>query len=165
MPGWLRRRYPGVLVTALSAGVVIAVAVVALVALGHRAGTGTGGGRHVSPLAALEAKLAVLRRPQTAADRTFPAVLAAGPARRNLARRLAPELTRLATTVTVPGTGRVRVYVTVIARLLPRGSAAVAAVAVDVHGQIVGGARPLYAGDLASPAENMPVDPALPAPK
>jgi hypothetical protein len=81
------------LLAAGSAAVVVAVVVIALAAHGGSGGTtaASGGGPGAS---ALVAKLAVLRRPQTAADRTVPKIFVAPPA----PGRRVPSLTRLVAT-------------------------------------------------------------------
>ncbi len=105
-PG-LRLHLPGAgnVIVALASLAAVALAVGALLLAGH-------GGSRPAPAApvpagarALVAKLAVLRRPQTAADRTLPAGMH-NPS-------LIGSLTRLAVTIPDPAGGEVRVFVTV----------------------------------------------------
>jgi hypothetical protein len=121
----------GGLTLALGVGVALAVVAIGLVALRHRpaAPAGSDGSTLGSGVAALEAKLAVLRRPQTGAEAAY-------------ARRFPPrgavigKLVRL--TAKVPtATGAVRVYVLVVRR--SRTGVGAVATAVDRHGQTQGG--------------------------
>jgi hypothetical protein len=98
---WPRVGVGGVL-SALGAIVAIAVAALALVLAGHSRPQSQPGAFDNAPAAAqkLVSTLAVLRRPQTAADRTLPASVArtlASPA--GGGRTIVPELTRLVATV------------------------------------------------------------------
>ncbi len=97
---WSRVR-PHRLVPVLASAGALAVGVVALVSLHHRAAA-PGASGSPSGISALEAKLAVLRRPATAADR-FP---------NRKPGRFAVKTSRLATTVNTP-TARLRIYVIV----------------------------------------------------
>ena len=99
------RLRPGAFAVALGVACTLAVAIVFLVALGHRSHSSSPAAGPPS-LRALEAKLAVLRRPQTAADRSVPP-LSGQP------RLWIKSLTRLATTIDTSAFGRVRVYVAV----------------------------------------------------
>jgi hypothetical protein len=79
-----RRRVPrlslGGFATALAAGAAVAVALVAIVLAGHhRNAAQTTGARNTLRARQLISKLAVLRRPQTAADQAIPAHLNQGP--------------------------------------------------------------------------------------
>jgi hypothetical protein len=96
----------GGLAVALGAAVAMLVVVGALVLVGHRnhepqPAAGVPAGTH-----SLLSELAVLRRPQTPADRRAPASVTRGPG-------VVHELTRLATTVKVPRAGEIRAYVVV----------------------------------------------------
>ena len=103
----------GTLVLAGGTAVALLVAVVAVIGL-------SGGTRTVavstarpgsSSVRALEDRLAVLRRSQTAADRTYPASLRTRPHTQVL--RFVPGLARLAAVVDTPLVARVRVFVIV----------------------------------------------------
>jgi len=129
------------LATAVGIGVALAVVTVAVLGLRHRAPAPTSSGPPAtgSGVAALKASFAILRRPQTAAERAY-------------ARRFPPrgaviaKLTRLATTV-----GQLRVYVLVVR--MPRGKAPfLFAVAVDRHGQTQGGSGPVTSSTLTPSA-------------
>jgi hypothetical protein len=160
---WRRLARPrsgrGALVIALSTVCVLAVAAIALIALRQRAPSGTTATPASPSLAALEAKLAVLRRPQTAADRTYPSRLFGG-ARTARKVGVIPSLTRLAGIFNVAPVGPVRVYVFV--RQLPPspgprypapltvGTYVVSAFAVGVHGAIESAATPVTAATLDS---------------
>ena len=144
----------GGLVLALGVGCAIAVVVVALVALKHRPPSRPASSAG-SSIAALEAKLAVLRRPQTRADRTYPAPVHTRPGART-PFGVIPKLTRLAATVSTPATGPLRVYLLV--RPIPKGrtSAAGGTYGVNVgvvsaHGEIQGGSQFVTAKTLATP--------------
>ena len=105
-PRWHRAvRLPrvrlGHLAMALGVGCTLAVAAVALLAFRHHPVPRPAGRGAPSSLSALEAKLAILRRPQTPADRGVKALP-------GIAR-----LTRLAATVDTTTAGRVRVWVVV----------------------------------------------------
>jgi hypothetical protein len=120
--GWLRwfpRRSAGVLTIVVSTGCTAAVALVALLSLGgqHASVRPTHAGR--SSVASLKTRLAVLRRPQTAADRAYVPVQLAQQVKGPVA--LVSSLTRLAATIQTPTVGRVEVLV--IVRRLPSGSA------------------------------------------
>lgn len=109
-PGSKARHHSGTLTLALGAVGALAVAIVALFALGHRAPTASTS-QVPSGARALIARLAVLRRPQTPADRSYPSIAV----RQNRLERTQPiaSLTRLAATVTAPGVGPMRVYLIV----------------------------------------------------
>ena len=152
---WRRWLRADGLTVAVSVTCTVLVAAAALLAFGHRTGPGSHpGGR--STVVALEAKLAVLRRPQTAADRTYPGFQHAFPP-----RGLGPDtqrLTRLAATISTPTAGTVRVFVLVGPLSLgPRtGSSSsqsevVNAFAIDAHGKLRGHAGPLTARTLETP--------------
>ena len=97
---WLPRVRLGHLAMALGVGCTLAVAAVALLALRHPVPRPAGPAAP-SSLGAIEAKLAILRRPQTAADRGVKSLP-------GIAR-----LTRLAATVDTTTAGRLRVWVVV----------------------------------------------------
>lgn len=123
----MRFAWRGGMAMALGVGVALAVVAVGVLALRHRApapaSTGPPAG---SGLAALEAKLAVLRRPQTSGERAY--------AKRFPAHGVViARLVRLATTV-----GQLRVYV-LVARMPNRAAPFVVARAVDREGQWQGG--------------------------
>ena len=158
--GRMSGRFAGVgfggLVLTLGVGCAIAVIVVALVALKHRPPSRPASSAG-SSIPALEAKLAVLRRPQTRADRTYPAPVHTRPEART-PFGVIPKLTRLAATFSTPATGPLRVYL--IVRRIPQGptsggSAAVTygvnAGVVSAHGQIQGGSQFVTAKTLATP--------------
>jgi hypothetical protein len=147
---------------------VVAVVTVGALSLSHRTPNLRSGGPAASGSAALVKRLAVLRRAQTPADRTYPPYLA----QRGRSGRagVIMKLTRLAATVSTPTVGQVRVYVTV--RRLPArriyspartGADAVSAVAVAGHG--ANGSGPITAtmldmpnavgGGLASPGAGL----------
>ena len=140
----------GGLVLALSVASVVAVVAVALVALRHRAPVASEAGAR-NGLSALESKLAVLRRSQTAADRTYLAFTG----RRGTvgSRGVIAGLSRLATTITTPAGGRVRAYLLV--RNLPgqsparRGPDYVSVVAFDPRGQLQGAVSTAVGAALA----------------
>lgn len=140
-----RRRRGGAVAVALGVACTVAVVVVGVVALGHRAPASQGSTG--SGLAGLEAKLSILRRPQTPADRTYARYSGVGGA-------VIAKLARLATTVDT-AEGRARVYLVV--RQLPLRPAEAAAklrsqfataVAVDEHGQVEGETGPVTATTL-----------------
>jgi hypothetical protein len=111
MSRWRVRR--DALVPALGALVAVAVAVVALTSLTHRSGGGGGAaGRVPAAARGLVARLSVLRRPQTAADR-LPAWAAAQALDYPGHGRLEPGLSRLVASVATPRYGVVRVYLVV----------------------------------------------------
>lgn len=138
-PRWLRSKMTAPVGLALSSAVAVAVVVVAVLAVGHRP-AGTPATSTPSSLAALQRRLAVLRRPQTAADHGYP-----GNATRQNGRilRLVKPLTRLAAVVDTPTAGQLRVYLIVrrlqpgapVAPQLRPGSYAVDAVAVGPRGE------------------------------
>lgn len=100
-----RRLTPGAVMVTLGAAVAVVVALVALVAGGHRSQTVSSAGVP-SGARQLVAELAVLRRPQTAADRSLPARLV------NAAPAIIPSLTRLVATEDL-GKQHTRVYLVV----------------------------------------------------
>lgn len=102
------------LIAVFGALVAVAVAAVAVIALGHRSTTPSP--TSVPPSARqLVSMLAILRRPQTAADRALP-VRAVAPT----GWSLVPRLTRLAVTVPAGRSGPGRVYVVVFVPLGPQ---------------------------------------------
>jgi hypothetical protein len=104
---WLPRWSAGAVTVALSTGCTIAVALVALLALGGHHAAVKSPGAALSSVASLKTKLAVLRRPQTAAERAYRTI---GPARPGKGpAELIVSLTRLATTIQTPTVGRVDV--------------------------------------------------------
>jgi hypothetical protein len=141
---WRPRLHRGGVAVALGTGVALAVFAVAVLGLRHRTpGPAGSGGSTGSGVAALEAKLAVLRRPRTAAERAY-------------ARKFRPgspviaKLTRLATTVGTPN-GPVRVYLLVVR--MPRTAAPfLAAAAVDRQGETQGGTPQVTASTLSPSA-------------
>jgi hypothetical protein len=155
--GWFWGVGSGGLVVALGVCCAIAVAVVALVALKHRPPSRPASSAG-SSIAALEAKLAVLRRPQTPADRTYPAHVHTRPGAR-AQFGVIPKLTRLAAAVSSPATGSLRVYLVV--RSIPQrptstgpgaaGTYGVNAGVVSAHGEIQGGSGVVTANTLATP--------------
>ena len=123
----------------LGTGVALAVVAVAVLGLRHRAPAPSSSPPSATPgVAALKAKLAVLRRPQTAADRTYPGLAARGG--RN---PVIGNLTRLAATV-----GSARVYVLVIK---PQGKTPPFAVAsvVDKDGRFETTSAPVIGARFA----------------
>jgi len=134
----------------------IAVAVVAVVALSHHApAKPQAAGAAGSGLAKLEAKLAVLRRPQMPADEGYTRYATPRGGAFSLVGVVA-RLSRLATTITVPTAGRVRVYILVrqrLARTAPPALRAglITAVAIDRHG-VVQGVAATAGGVLAANA-------------
>lgn len=108
-----RLRLPnlGSVVTALASVSAVVVAVVAIATLGHSRSSPRRGARGPVTLAALEARLAVLRRPQTSADR-LPHDLARAAARSGHAVIIS-RLTRLAVVLDTGPRREVRVYVIV----------------------------------------------------
>jgi hypothetical protein len=155
--GWFGGVGFGGFVVALGVGCAIAVAVVALVALKHRPPSRPASSAG-SSIAALEAKLAVLRRPQTPADRTYPAPVHTRPGART-PFGVIPKLTRLAANVSTPTTGPLRVYL--IVRPIPKGPTSAGSAAagtygvnagvVSAHGEIQGGSQLVTATTLATP--------------
>lgn len=129
-----RRRWGGTVAVAVGIACTLVVVVVAVAAVGGREpavpGRSTGGG-----VAALEAKLAVLRRPQTAADRTYSRYIRASGS-------VIAKLARLATTVDTAG-GRARVYL-----LVRQRSRFAGLIAVDPDGQVAGETGPVTAATL-----------------
>src|SRR5690242_21429288 len=92
----------GGLTLALGVGVALAVVAVAVLALRHRAPSPASSSPPTRGVAALEGKLAVLRRPQTAAEAAY--------GKRFYRHSLVvPKLIRLATTI-----GQVRIYLLVV---------------------------------------------------
>jgi len=130
-----RRAGGGGLAVALGATCAVAVVVVAVVALGHRGAPALSNQASGSSLAALEAKLAILRRPQTPGDRTYSRYIRAPGS-------LIAKLARLATTVDTAG-GRTRVYL-----LVRQRSRFASLVAVDPDGQVEGETGPVTAATL-----------------
>jgi hypothetical protein len=127
----------------LGVGVALAVVAVGLVALRHRAPAPASSGPPAgSGVAALEAKLAILRRPQTPGEAAYA---------RRFSRRGAAvkKLTRIVT-VEAGGTP-VHIYV-LVARLPRRPSPFVTATAVDRNGQPEGGSGPVTASTLTPAA-------------
>ena len=106
----------GTLVLAGGTIVALLVALAVVIGLGHGARTSQAASRGTkgasSSVRALEHRLAVLRRTQTAADRTYPALLRSDRPRAE-ALRFEPRLARLAAVVDTPTVGRVRVFVIV----------------------------------------------------
>jgi len=158
---WLSRVPAGGVAVALSTLCTVAVAAVALVALGHRAPRAPlspAGRAPVSSVRTLEAVLGVLRRPQTAADRSYP--VHPSPRGRQGPPEVIPKLTRLAATITTPTAGQMRVFV--IVRKLPTGrmlaspekpgADVVSAVAVAADGELQNGSGALTAATLDSPS-------------
>ena len=116
----------GGLAVAFGAAVTVLVAVVAVLVVGHH--TPASGSRGDVPVGArslgsLVSELAILRRPQTIADRDAPAPVTSGP-------EVVHNLTRLAATVSAPGAEAVRVYLVV--RMLGANSSASGA----AHGSV-----------------------------
>jgi hypothetical protein len=129
----------GGVVGALGAAVAVLVAVVALAALSHHRPPAAGRAGVPPGARQLVAELAVLRRPQTAADRSLPARFV-----REFERMfgiMVPGLTRLVATGDLHGAGGYRIYLVVSARPPCRltgstanGSDGVSLVTVDSRG-------------------------------
>lgn len=129
----------GGLSVALGIGVALAVVAVAVLALRHRApAPQQPAPPTASGLAALEAKFAVLRRPQTVAEAAY--------ARRFPGSSVIRKLTRLATTVPTAA-GPVRVYLLVF-RLPHARAPFLVAGAIDSRGQPQGGSGEVTASAL-----------------
>jgi hypothetical protein len=94
---------PGGVVAVLVSAAVVAVVVVAFASVGHRrsgaGGTSTVPASTPAGARALVARMAVLRRPQTAADRLPESVTAQFPGALGVDWRIIPSLTRLAATI------------------------------------------------------------------
>ena len=107
--GAVRRLPFGGLAVAFGAAVTVLVAVVAVLVVGHHTPASESGGdvpAGARSLGSLVSELAILRRPQTIADRHAPASVTSGP-------EVVHNLTRLAATVSAPGAEAVRVYLVV----------------------------------------------------
>jgi hypothetical protein len=116
--GAVRRLPFGGLAVVFGAAVTVLVAVVAVLVVGRHSPTGRSGGDvpvGARSLGSLVSELAILRRPQTLADRHAPASVTSG-------REVVHNLTRLAATVSAPGAEAVRVYL-VVRMLGANGSA------------------------------------------
>jgi len=114
--GAVRRLPFGGLAVAFGAAVTALVAMVAVLVVGHHTPASESGGdvpARARSLGSLVSELAILRRPQTIADRRAPASVTSGP-------EVVHNLTRLAATVSAPGAETVRVYLVV--RMLLGGS-------------------------------------------
>jgi hypothetical protein len=142
------RFVPGLVI--VSSVLVVCAVTIGALTLGHSAAPR--GASATQGVAALLKRLAVLRRPQTAADRSYPYRAPAVQARAGV---IARNLTRLATTTTA-ATGPVRVYV--IIRKFPArqrsgraGLLTVNAFAVDAHDQLAGATGPLTAAMIGTP--------------
>jgi len=131
---------------------VLVVCVVAIGALTLGRGAAPQGASATQGVGGLLKRLAVLRRPQTAADRSYPYL---APGLQGRAGVITRNLTRLAAT-TSSATGPVRVYV--IVRKFPArprfgraGLLTVNAFAVDAHNQLAGATGPLTAAMIGTP--------------
>jgi hypothetical protein len=105
----LRLPRVGTVISSLAAGSAVAIAVLAIVLLGHRAPTTSAG----APAGArqLTARLAVLRRPQATADRISPS----SASRLLVPGVLVPSLTRFIDKLNIRSFGEVEVYLIVTA--------------------------------------------------
>lgn len=130
----------GGLMTALGVGVALAVVAVAVLALRHRAPAPASSDRPPigSGVAALEAKLAVLRRPQTPAEAAYARVFPP--------RAVIRKLTRRASTIPTAA-GPVGAYLIVLRLGRAKVPSAVASV-VDRQHRTLGGTRPTAASML-----------------
>ncbi len=156
---WLPRVPAGGVAVALSTLCTVTVAAVALVALGHRAPRAPrspGSRAPVSSARTLEAVLGVLRRSQTAADRSYP--VDSSFRGRQGPTQVIPRLTRLVATITTPTAGRVRVFL-IVSRLLTeafalrRGSYVVSVVTIAGHSESYGATERLTAATLQAPGK------------
>jgi hypothetical protein len=133
----------GGVVTALAAGSAVALTVLAIVLLGHGRPTPAPGGSAGVPAGArqLVSMLAVLRRPQTAADGSLPAWAVRGLTFGAPQDNPVPSLTRLVATLPGPPSGGVRIFVVVQpGATVPSGRPGqsgdrVTALAVSQHGE------------------------------
>lgn len=142
----IARQVLGAVGAAVAVAGVALVAVLALTTVGHRS-TPRGSARVSAGARQLVAELAVLRRPQTAADRSVPARLERAPL---AGWRIDPRLTRLAMTQRVGAASVLRVYLVVSvptaraiagrssANQVALGTAFISAIVVDSRGRIAG---------------------------
>ena len=159
VPGWLARIELGRVAVLAGVCCALAVAAIALISLRQQPSK-SGGGAAASSLSALEAKLAILRRPQTPADRKMNRYLPGGTLA-NPSEHIA-GLTRLAATVSTQAEGRVLVALYVERfpdlvlshlRLVPRSRNEAPGVdaAVIANGRVANSTSPLSSAALDQP--------------
>jgi hypothetical protein len=143
--GW-PRRFGNALPLAVSIAGTIAVALIAILALHPHAGSQSPDAS-VPGVSDLRAQLAVLRRPQTDADRSVLTILRHA----HLDSGILPAETRLAATALTGPSGRVRVFLLIRRVPSARGTklppVVLIAIAVDDHDRIVGRAHAFTLSD------------------
>jgi hypothetical protein len=110
---WLPRPSLSGVISALAAGLAVAVAVLAIVLIGHYQATSRPSATVPAQARPLVSLLAVLRRPQTAADRGLPAWAIRGQTFGDSRQNPLPTLTRLAATLPGLPSGGVRIFLIV----------------------------------------------------